>query len=113
MYQQISASRIDALFFLTVVPSHYHFFASHSHIVWISFYLETSSLEPFSLFYDLIASYIQKENGNGDKVIYFVLNRIILIRKCFFTSGYFTTLDLMSLLNQKLSSLKAKFFFCD
>ena len=36
------------------------FFALHSRIVWISFYLETSSLEPFSLFYDLIASYYTK-----------------------------------------------------
>ena len=53
-------SRIDALSFITVVPSYYHFLASHSRIVWISFYLETSSLEPFSLFYDLIASYYTK-----------------------------------------------------
>ena len=56
---------------------------------------------------------IQKENGNGDKVIYFVLNHVILIRKCFFTSAYFSPFDLKSLLNQKLSSLKAKFCFCD
>ena len=55
----------------------------------------------------------QKENGNGDKVIYFVLNHIILIRKCFFTSAYFSPFDLKSSLNQKLSSLKAKVCFCD
>ena len=48
-------------FSLTVVPSYYHFFASHSRIVWIWFYLETSSLEPFSLFYDLIAPDYTKE----------------------------------------------------
>ena len=31
-------------------------------IVWISFYPGTSSLEPFALFYDLIASYYTKGN---------------------------------------------------
>ena len=36
------------------------FFTSHSRIVWISFYLETLSLEPFSLFYDLVESYYTK-----------------------------------------------------
>ena len=55
---------------------------------------------------------MQKENDSGDKVIYFVLNHI-LIRKCFFASVYFFPFDLKSLLNQKLSSLKAKFCFCD
>ena len=45
---------IDVLSFITVVPSYYHFFAPHSRIVWISFYLEASTLEPFSLFHDLI-----------------------------------------------------------
>ena len=82
----------------------FFFFASHSRIVWISFYLETSSLEPFSLF-------IKKENGNVDKVIYFVLNHIIFIRKFFFTSVYFSAFNLKILLNQKLSSLKVKFVF--
>ena len=43
----------------------------------------------------------------------FVLNHIILIRKCFFTSAYFSPFDLKSLLNQALSSLKVKFCFCD
>ena len=36
------------------------FLLSFSCIVWISFYPGTSSLEPFSLFYDLIASYYTK-----------------------------------------------------
>ena len=53
-------SRIDALSFTTVLPSYYHFFASNILIVWISFYLETSSLESFSIFYDLIASFYRK-----------------------------------------------------
>ena len=57
--------------------------------------------------------YIYKENGSGEKVVYFVLNHIILIRKCFFTSAYFSPFDLKSSLNQKLSSLKAKVCFCD
>ena len=81
-------------------------------IVWISFYPGTSSLEPFSLFYDLIASYYTKGKWQwrqGD----FVLNRIILIRKCFFTSAYFSPFDLKSSLNHKLSSLRAKVCFCD
>ena len=55
----------------------------------------------------------QKENGNEDKVIYFALNQIILIRKCFFTSAYFSPFDLKSSLNQKLSRLKKKVCFCD
>ena len=99
--------------FLTVVSTYYHFFVTQSHIVWISFYLETSSLESYSLFYDLITSDYAKKNGNGDRIIYFVLNHIILVRKCFFTSACFSPFDLKSLLNQKLSSLKAKFCFCD
>ena len=58
---------------------------------------------------------MQKENGNGDKVIYFVLNNHfgILVRKYFFTFAYFYPFNLKSLLNQKCSSLKAKFCFCD
>ena len=81
-------------------------------IVWISFYPGTSSLEPFSLFYNLIASYYTKGKWQWRKV-YFVLNHIILIRKCFFTSAYFSPFDLKSSLNRKLSSLKAKVCFCD
>ena len=38
-----TSSRIDALSFITVVPSNYHFYAS------------SSSVEPFWLFYDLTA----------------------------------------------------------
>ena len=48
--------------------------------------------------------YIYKENGSGEKVVYFVLNHIILIIKCFFTSAYFSPFDLKSLLNQKFSN---------
>ena len=55
----LTCSRKGSLSFITTVPF-YHFFASHSRIVWILFYLETSSLEPFLLFYDLIASYYTK-----------------------------------------------------
>ena len=58
---QWKCSRTDAFSFKIVVRAFLlSFFASHSRIVWISFYLETSSLEPFSLFYDLIASYYTK-----------------------------------------------------
>ena len=46
-------------------------------------------------------------------VIYFVLNHLILIRKYFFTPAYFSSFDLESSLNQKLSSLRAKACFCD
>ena len=56
-------------------------------------------------------NHIQKDNGNRDKVIYFALNHIIL--KCFFTSAYFSPFDLNSLLDQKLSTLTAKFCFCN
>ena len=45
--------------------------------------------------------------------MYFVLNNIILIRKCSFTSAYFSHFDRKSSLNQKLSSLKAQVCFCD
>ena len=84
-------------------------------IFWISFYPGTSSVEPLSLFYDVIASYYTKGKcgqGYEDKVIYFVLN-IVLIRKCFFTSAYFFPFDLKSSVKQKLSSLKEKVCFCD
>ena len=74
----------------------------HSHIVWISFDLETSSLEPFSIFYDLIASCYTKGKLEWRQSYLFVLNHIILIRKCFFTSAYFSPFDLKSILNQKL-----------
>ena len=106
-----TCSRIDTLSFITVVPSYYHFFTSQSHIIWISFYLETSSLEPFSLFYDLIASDYTKGEWQWRQDYLFC--HIILLRKCFFTSAYFSPFDLRNLLTQKLSSLKAKFYFCD
>ena len=41
------------------------------------------------------------------------MNHIILIRKCFFTSAYFSPFDLKSSLNQKLLSLKTKVCFYD
>ena len=47
------------------------------------------------------------------RFIYFVLNHITLIRKCFFTSAFLSPFDLKGLLNQKLPTLKAKFCFCD
>ena len=74
------------------MPSYYHFYASFG----------------FRFILELLL-----ENGNGDKVIYFVLNHIILIRKCFFTSAYFSPFDLKSSLNQKLFSLKTKVCFYD
>ena len=43
----------------------------------------------------------------------FFFNHIILIRKCFLIFAYFSPFDLKRILNQKLSSLKAKFCFCD
>ena len=82
-------------------------------IVWISFYPGTSSLEPFSIFYDLIASYYTKGKWQWRKVIYFVWNHIILIIKYFFTSAFFSPFDLKSSLNRKMSSLRAKVCFCD
>ena len=39
--------------------------------------------------------------------------KFILVRKCFQTPAYFSSFDLKSSLNQKLSSLKAKVYFCD
>ena len=63
----------------------------------------------------MIGSYYTKGKcgqGYEDKVIYFVLN-IVLIRKCFFTSAYFFPFDLKSSVKQKLSSLKEKVCFCD
>ena len=99
-------SRIDPLSFITEVPSYYHFFAWHGCIVWISFYSETSSLEPFSLLNDLIASYYTKRKWHLRQGYLFCLNHIILIKKCFFTSTYFSPFNLKVLLNQKWSSLK-------
>ena len=102
------------IYIYTVVPSNYHFIALHCRIVWISFYFEAWSLTPFLLFNFLtfLASYYTKRKWQ-DKVICFVLNDIILIKRHFFTSAYFSPFDLKSLLNQKLSSLKAKFCFRD
>ena len=103
-----------SIYIYTVVPSNYHFIALHCRIVWISFYFEAWSLTPFLLFNFLtfLASYYTKRKWQ-DKVICFVLNDIILIKRHFFTSAYFSPFDLKSLLNQKLSSLKAKFCFRD
>ena len=89
------------------------FFVSQNHIIWISFYLETSPLEPISLFNDLRASDYTKRKWQWRQDHFFVLNHISLIRKCFFTSAYFSPFGLKNLLNQKLSSLKTKFYFCD
>ena len=110
---QWTCSRIDALSFIIVVPSYHDFFTLHGRILWISFYLETSSLETFSLFYDLTASYYTKGKWQWRQGYLFAFSHIILIRKCFFTSTYFSPFDLKSLLSHKLSSLKAKFCFCD
>ena len=49
-------------------------------------------------FYDLIASDYTKGKGSGDKIIYFVWNHIILIRKCFFASAYFFSFGLKNFL---------------
>ena len=116
---QWTCSRIDALSFIIVVPSYYHFFVSYSHIVCIQLYLESPHppppiLAPFSLFYDPIVSYLRKEKWQWKQgyLFCFVLNHIILIRKCFLTSAYFFPFNMKSLFYQKLSSLKTKFCFC-
>ena len=95
------------------VFSYHHFVASHCHIVWISFYLDTSSLATFSLFYDLIASHYTKGKWHWRRGYLFCFEYIILITKYFFPSLYFSPFNLKSLLNQKLTSLKAKFCFFD
>ena len=84
----------------TVVPSHYHFF-------------ETSSLEPFSLFYDLIATYYTKRKWQWRQDYVFCLESFHFDKTMFFTSAYFSPSDLKSRLKQKLSSLKPKFCFYD
>ena len=77
------------------------------------FILKLHRLKHFHFFMTWPHLIIQKENGNAEKVIYFAFSHIILIRKGFFTSTYFSPFDLKSLLSHKLSSLKAKFCFCD
>ena len=45
------------------------------------------------------------------RLFIFVLNHIMLIKKCLFTSACFSPFNLKILPNQKLSSLKVKFVF--
>ena len=85
---------------ITVVPSHYHFF-------------ETSSLEPFSLFYNLIVTYYTKRKWQWRQDYVFCLESYHFDKTIFFTSAYFSPSDLKSQLKQKLSSLKPKFCFYD
>ena len=64
-------------------------------IHFFSFYLEASSLTPFSLFYDLIASCYTKRKWQWRQGYLSCFNHIILIRKCFFTSAYFSLFNLL------------------
>ena len=83
---------------------------------WISFYLEISSLEPFSLFHDLIASHYTKGKCQWGQGYLFCFESYHFDKKMFFyifTSAYFSPFNLKSLLNQKLSSSKTKFCFWD
>ena len=82
-------------------------------IVWISFYPGTSSLEPFLLFYDLIASYYTKRKWQWRQGYSFCFESYHFDKKIFFTSAYFSPFNLKSSLNQKLSNLEAKVCFCD
>ena len=58
-------------------------------IVWVSFYPGTSSLEPFSLFYDLIASYYTKGKWQRRQGYLLCFKSYHFDKKCFFTSAYF------------------------
>ena len=80
---------------------------------WISFYLEISSLEPFSLFYDLIASYYTKGKWQWGQGFLFCFEWYHFDKKMFFYICLFSPFNLKSLLNQKLFSSKAKFCFWD
>ena len=73
-------------------------FALRSRIVWISFYLKTSSLQPFSLFYDLIASYYTKGKWQWRQGYLFCFQSCHF-DKGFFKFAYFSPFDLKSLLN--------------
>ena len=87
-----------------------------SHRLDFVFYHETSSLEPFSLFYDLIASYYTKGKCQLGQGYLFCFESYHFDKKMFsyiFTSAYFSPFNLKSLLNQKLSSSKTKFCFWD
>ena len=82
-------------------------------IVWISFYPGTSSLEPFSLFYDLIASYYTKGKWQWRQGYLFCFESYHFDKKMFLYICLFSSFWSKSWLNQKLSSLKAKVRFCD
>ena len=82
-------------------------------IVWISFCHGTSSLDPFSLFYDLIASYYTKGKWQWRQGYLFCFESYHFDKKMFLYISFFSPFDLKSSLNQKLSSLNAKVSFCD
>ena len=72
---------------------------SFLYIVWISIFIldpGTSSLEPFSLCYGLIASYYRKGKQQWRQGYLFCFKSYHLRRKCFFTSAYFSLSDLKS-----------------
>ena len=81
-------------------------------IVLISFYPGTLSLEPFPIFYGVIASYYTKRKWQWRQARLFILFWITSFwqKKCFLPSAYFPPFDLKSSLNQKLSSLNGKVF---
>ena len=80
-------------------------------IIWISFYPGSSSLEPFSLFYDLIASYYTKGKWQWKEGYLFCFESYHFDKKMFpYICLFFF---LIWKVNQKLSSLKAKVCFCD
>ena len=89
---QWAYSKIDVLSFITVMPFYYHFFASHSRIIWFRFILK---LHLFSIFYDLIASYYAKGKWQWRQGYSFCFESYhFLIRKCFFTPAYFSLFNL-------------------
>ena len=96
-------NRCPFLFNSSAFPSYYHFFASHSRIVWISFYLETSSLEPFSLFNDLIAFYYTKGKWQWRQGYLVCLESYHFDKKMFlYICLFLSPFNLKSLLNQRL-----------
>ena len=107
-----TCSRVDALSFITVVPSYYHCITlSHRFNFVLSWTFIPSTIFTF-LWLDSILLY-QRKMGMEARLFLLFCIHIILIRKYFFKSAYFFPFNLKSLLKQKLSTLKGKFYFCN
>ena len=105
--------KTDPFSFIIVAPSCYHFFnTTQSHH--FDFVLSWNFI-PRTIFTFLWPDSILLYKGKmAMETRLFILFWIIPFdKKIFFISAYFSPFDLKSLLNQKLSSLKAKFCFCN